>query len=195
MEIASASSQSSPEVAVEAARNPVWTGLKRGAEGLTRWMLHPATNWAALFFLVLALFVLPPAGMGLPLCGLRTSTGIPCPGCGLTRSVTCVYNGKFEAAWQLNPFGFGFAVAFMLLGPLAFLPSRWRALLIEKVRAIDVYVFLILMTFLFLFIVHGLWRAFMVEVDAPSYDWWRRGDTPPALSGQIPASPTAGEQS
>ncbi len=31
--------------------------------------------------------------------------GLPCPGCGMTRSVFCFATGQFEKGWQMNPMG------------------------------------------------------------------------------------------
>jgi hypothetical protein len=47
---------------------------------------------------------LVPAGLGPP-CPLRTLTGIPCPFCGMTRSVTAVVHGHLGASLALNPAG------------------------------------------------------------------------------------------
>ncbi len=56
---------------------------------------------AALFLAV----VHPPEGLGLPICWLKASTGIPCPGCGLTRSLSATLRGDLSSAWKLHPFG------------------------------------------------------------------------------------------
>ena len=50
--------------------------------------------------------VLPmvPGHPGLP-CPLRTLTGIPCPLCGMTRSVTATVHGRLAEALAMNPAG------------------------------------------------------------------------------------------
>ncbi|MBI3921066.1 MAG: DUF2752 domain-containing protein [Armatimonadetes bacterium] len=75
------------------------------------------SGFAALF-LSLSL-VLPPAGLPVNLCLFKWITGVPCPGCGLTRSVTCLSHGHFAAAFHFHPFGI---VAYLVLAGLLFAP-------------------------------------------------------------------------
>jgi len=56
---------------------------------------------------VLALsFVLPVDGMGITVCWIKRWFNLPCPGCGLTRSITCMSQLEFQKAWEYHPFGF-----------------------------------------------------------------------------------------
>ena len=53
----------------------------------------------------------------LCVCYMYHFTGIPCPGCGLTRSFCSISHGHFARAMGYNPFGFvfyGLAVAALL---------------------------------------------------------------------------------
>lgn len=50
-------------------------------------------------------FVLPPSGAGIPLCWFKRMTQLPCPGCGLTRSVTCISHAQLGLALHYHPFG------------------------------------------------------------------------------------------
>ena len=45
-------------------------------------------------------------------CPVHAVTGIPCPGCGMTRACAAAVRGEFRAAWSFHPFAF-------LLIPLA----------------------------------------------------------------------------
>lgn len=48
------------------------------------------------------------AFFGLPLpdaCTFRRVTGVPCPGCGLTRCFICLMRGDVARAWGYNPSG------------------------------------------------------------------------------------------
>jgi hypothetical protein len=54
---------------------------------------------------VLGALFLPLEGLGLDLCYVKSLTGLPCPGCGLTRSVLHTSHGQPLAALQFNPFG------------------------------------------------------------------------------------------
>lgn len=54
---------------------------------------------------------------GLPLptvCWFRLTTGIPCPGCGLTRAVALLLHGRLLASLAMHPFGLA-AVGLALL--------------------------------------------------------------------------------
>jgi hypothetical protein len=42
---------------------------------------------------------------GPPLCPFRLLTGLPCPGCGLTRSVVCTLHGDLASAMMFHPLG------------------------------------------------------------------------------------------
>ena len=59
----------------------------------------------ALAVLVLSWVPWPSAMDEVVLCPLRRWTGIPCPGCGLTRSFRCLSHAEFGRAFELNPFG------------------------------------------------------------------------------------------
>lgn len=91
-------------------------------------------------FLTLLAFA-PLGKIGLPLCGLRLLTGLPCPLCGGTRAAQAFLCGDFARAFYLNPLAFpvvgGLISAALLAGielvrsrPLAdwtVLRSRWMA--------------------------------------------------------------------
>lgn len=48
--------------------------------------------------------------LGHGLCPSRELLGLPCPGCGLTRSVLMILQGRFAESWQLQPFGYAWLV-------------------------------------------------------------------------------------
>jgi hypothetical protein len=48
---------------------------------------------------------------GPVICPIRLFLGIPCPGCGGTRSLGAICEGDFESAWNLNPLSFVFVLA------------------------------------------------------------------------------------
>jgi hypothetical protein len=78
--------------------------VQRG--GLVLWALLGVAAAAA----ALALARLGVPGMGFEVCGLRRLTGIPCPGCGMTRAFTALARGDWAAAWALHPFSLLLAV-------------------------------------------------------------------------------------
>lgn len=57
----------------------------------------------ALLFFLLGWIGLP-VGRGFSFCAFRRITGIPCPGCGMTRAMAALARGDFVAALHLHPF-------------------------------------------------------------------------------------------
>ncbi len=55
----------------------------------------------------LGAFVLSPDGIedGPVICPFRLATGLPCPGCGLTRSWVYLAHGQWSDGFLANPFG------------------------------------------------------------------------------------------
>lgn len=47
-------------------------------------------------------------------------SGFPCPGCGMTRAVLCLFRGQFARSWALNP-----AAVFWVLWALLFVFERY----------------------------------------------------------------------
>ena len=71
---------------------------------VVRRLLGPTATWVSALVLALAI-VHPPHGLGVPVCWLHATTGIPCPGCGLSRSLSCTVRGDLATAWNYHPFG------------------------------------------------------------------------------------------
>jgi len=59
--------------------------------------------WLLLVALLAATFLPLPR---LPVCQFKALTGLPCPGCGLTRSMMAISRGRFAQAYAYHPFGF-----------------------------------------------------------------------------------------
>jgi len=78
--------------------------------------------WAAL---AIAL-VHPPHGLGVRICWTAGVADVPCPGCGLTRSVSCAVRGMFAEAWAYHPFGPVFAALFIGIAAVSLLPLGGR---------------------------------------------------------------------
>ena len=95
--------------------SPLRRCLARAASGITAGMIHPVTCFVAFTALILGAFILPTQGIGLSMCALKTTAGIPCPGCGLTRSVTGVFHGRFLAGDPVALGLAGFIAIFWLL--------------------------------------------------------------------------------
>ena len=83
-------------------------------------------------WLALALaFLLPPNGIGITLCWLRGDLGILCPGCGLTRSLSCAVRGRFYESWLFHPFGPFILVMFFIVASVSLLPNEKRTQLAD----------------------------------------------------------------
>jgi hypothetical protein len=82
------------------------------------WILLGAAFAGVAIMLVLGLFVDPdPRGfgthesLGLPPCKTMLWWNVPCPGCGVTTSVSLAAHGRFWASMRNQPFGFLVALA------------------------------------------------------------------------------------
>jgi len=77
--------------------------------------LDAALSGLALLALGISLCWRPEALPALPLCPFHEVTGLPCPGCGLTRAFCAIGHAEFARAWAFNPFGFVFYAAAIAL--------------------------------------------------------------------------------
>ncbi len=85
-------------------------------------LLAPAMRRFALLVLVASVFM-PRSGLGVDLCPLHHATGLPCPGCGMTRALAAMSQGEPGVALGLNPFVLFVWPAVVVLALLAFAPS------------------------------------------------------------------------
>lgn len=61
--------------------------------------------------------------LGTP-CPIRLSTGLPCPGCGITRAAVLLLTGRWRQAWRMNPVIFPIALAVLYYGMDRYLLGR-----------------------------------------------------------------------
>ena len=78
--------------------------------------------WLGLFLAVIS----PPHGAGVTVCWLQDATGLPCLGCGLTRSLSCGLRGMFAESWHYHPMGLMILVLFLLSAGQSLLPKQMR---------------------------------------------------------------------
>ena len=97
-----------------------------------RSLASPVTYWLAAIGVVAAL-VLPVEGIGIAVCNFRKWTGLPCPGCGLTRSVTALAHLEPRLAWFHHPFGYPIFLTMVTFAPAAL----WRAWRERLERTLD----------------------------------------------------------
>jgi hypothetical protein len=80
------------------------TTALRGERSISQLLFNPISmGLAAVVLLISAL--LPTAGLGFDLCWFKVTSGLPCPGCGLTRSLTNVSHLELGTALRYHPFG------------------------------------------------------------------------------------------
>ena len=71
-------------------------------------------------------FALSSFGWEIMPCPLLMVTGLPCPGCGMTRSCLSLLRGDWAEVWRFNPFGPVFAIFWAAVGVGVVLPQPWR---------------------------------------------------------------------
>ena len=81
-----------------------------------------AVSWLGLLLAIVS----PPHGTGFIACWLNAATGIPCPGCGLTRSLSCSIRGMFLESWHYHPLGLVILGLFLFTAVQSLLPKACR---------------------------------------------------------------------
>jgi len=102
-----------------------------------------------LLFSVAALFVFLPSGLIIVphVCLFQSLLGIPCPGCGITRSALALLAGHVGRAWTLNPVGPVLCATLALQVPLRVLAlrdARWSSRILGNSRTMTIFVVILL---------------------------------------------------
>lgn len=106
-----------PETSRTAARPDAWSELA---------LLTPSAGAFALVAIGASL-VLPLGGLGVDVCVVHRVSGLPCPGCGLTRAFIAVAHGDLSSAVALNPFVLVLFPLFVAVAAVWLAPSAGRA--------------------------------------------------------------------
>jgi hypothetical protein len=109
--------------------------------------------------LLISIFETPAFLSSLHVCLFKRLTGLPCPGCGLTRAFQAMSHGEFRAVWHLNPFAFVLypATWLLFLGALLYpwLPPRLLSNARRMAPAVVAATGLLMLAF-------GAWRIWAV---------------------------------
>ena len=97
------------------------------AQGASRFdaFFRRSAQWVPVAVLV-GSFFMPVKGLKFDICWFHRFTGLPCPGCGMTRAFASISHGQLGHALQMHPFVVLAYPLFVAIGALALLPARWR---------------------------------------------------------------------
>ncbi len=130
-----------------------------------RLVFNPASAWGAPALLLLAA-LLPRAGLGIPVCLFQAISGLPCPGCGLTRALVALLHGDPTAAFSYHPFSFILLPVLGIMSLHAWLPSAAQSRLEEAFRGRDRGLRLAYEGVLYSFLGFGIMRLFLTWLHA-----------------------------
>jgi len=137
-------------------------------ERLKRWLASPqhasalwlgrhcvAVAWVGLLVAALS----PPHGFGINMCWVSGATGLPCPGCGVTRSLSCGLRGLWLESWHYHPMGLPILALFGFTAAQSLLPRPARERLTQGMKDRARLFNAVYLAFVAVFISFGLARA------------------------------------
>ena len=66
-------------------------------------------------------------------CIFKGVTGMPCPGCGMTRACLAILQGEFSTAWRYHPFSFLLiGLAILIVFQPEYAQEKWGAISLIK---------------------------------------------------------------
>lgn len=138
---------------------------RNAAVGLASWLRHPFGSAILRDAALCRFLAILPAPLilfqvlhlpGLP-CLFHEMTGLPCPGCGMTRAIVALLHGDLAQAFTHHPLGVPVAAIWLLLAVAGLLPTARRLRLADALAVWDRR--LALSTLLLAaFLIHGLAR-------------------------------------
>ena len=85
-------------------------------------------------------------------CIFKGVTGIPCPGCGMTRACLAILQGEFSTAWRYHPFSFQLiGLIILIVFQPEYTQETWGAISLIKQKII---VSILILLCLSLWLVH-----------------------------------------
>lgn len=82
-------------------------------------------------------FLLSWLGLEIFPCAFKKVTGLPCPGCGMTRSCLAMVRGEWGEMWHWHPFGPLFALFWVVVGGGLLMPSGLRGRYADRVAWVE----------------------------------------------------------
>lgn len=139
-----------------ARRNRLREWIREPEQASRFWLGRPCVvvSWLGLFLAVVS----PPHGFGVSVCWFEQATGLPCPGCGLTRSLSCGLRGMFSESWHYHPLGLFILGLLIFTAAQSLLPKRFREGIARRVQAHAVAVNFFYLVFVTVFVVFGAAR-------------------------------------
>jgi hypothetical protein len=105
-------------------------------------------------------------GWSLWPCVFASSTGLPCPGCGMTRATAALLQGRWGLAINYHPFSPGFLAMAALVTWTALTPKPWSDPVVRWVKAVESRTLLPLL-FLVCAFMYGLIRMAAPSTNPP----------------------------
>jgi hypothetical protein len=100
-------------------------------------------------------------------CAFRELTGLPCPGCGMTRAMSALCKGQLERALSYHPLSPLVFVALLMLAVITFLPQRSRAIVLPQLHLLEQRTGFSTLSILAL-LGYGIWRITSILLVARS---------------------------
>jgi len=90
-------------------------------------------------FLVAGVLLVTAQVLGITIyaCPFQATTGLPCPGCGLTRGTTALLRGDLQQALAFHPFSPLVVICVVLLVLSLILPEAPRSKMLNRIEALE----------------------------------------------------------
>jgi hypothetical protein len=133
--------------------------LKQSDRASVRWL---GRHCVVVAWLGLLLAIISPLhGSGMMLCWFQHTTGLPCPGCGMTRSLSCGIRGMFLESWHYHPMGLLVLPMFLFVAAQSVLPNSIRGRLAWLIQSRPTLFNALYLTFVAAFVGFGVVRALL----------------------------------
>ena len=107
--------------------------------------------------------------LGLPsfVCPIRAATGVPCPGCGLSRAVGALAHGDLRTTLALHAFAPALVLLMTVVAIISILPATTRLAAVRAIELVERRAFVIIIGLLMLmayWVARVLWFGFPPEL-------------------------------